>query len=568
MAAEIGHSAPGGIIYTYCAYNSRQFPMPAAAPPDMVSPAFNHLMAYGTMEGLTEEQLAEAVEIDPSQIKGLGPSLQSLLALLKARKDKILSTYETQIVLQRAERVFRDAAREARPGKRQQRRFLRAVRDEQIVDLERLWYSLDQHSVFARQLVGIMDHLGNKYQIEELISKYDFTGAREMSIEKALQIKEELEAIDRLIEQLQQAAKDAKVYLIDMEQLAHFVEQEQMEDLEHVRDQVAELLQQLAEQQGLKRDAQQYHLTPKAMKLFQDKLLDQIFSDLEAARTGRHDVAISGEGSVELQRTKPYEFGDSLANMDATGSMINSLVRHGPGLPVRMEPRDIEIHLTRNTPKCATVVCMDMSGSMRYDGQYINVKRMALALHGLIRTEYPGDFLDFVEIHTLPRRRHISVVPELLPKPVTIYDSLVRLKVDMSSDRITEFDIPPHFTNLQHGLALARRLLQVQDTPNRQIILITDGLPTAHFEENWLYLLYPPHPRTEHCTMREGILCREQGIVINVFLLSNWSQTREDIQFSYNLAERTSGRVFFAGGKDLDRFVVWDYLHQRRLIIA
>ena len=232
----------------------------------------------------------------------------------------------------------------------------------------------------------------------------------------------------------------------------------------------------------------------------------------------------------------------------------------------RLRPQDIEIHLTRNSPKCATVVCMDMSGSMRFGGQYVNVKRMALALHGLIRSEYPGDFVDFVEVCTLPRRRHISEVPELLPRPVTIFDPVVRLKADMSDERITEIAIHPHFTNIQHGLALARQILQVQDTPNRQIILITDGLPTAHFEDNWLYMLYPPDPRTERHTLREGLLCREQGVTINIFLLSNWAQSHEDVQFANRLAESTSGRVFFVGGKELDRYVVWDYLERRRFI--
>ena len=106
------------------------------------------------------------------------------------------------------------------------------------------------------------------------------------------------------------------------------------------------------------------------------------------------------------------------------------------------------------------------------------------------------------------------------------------------------------------------------DTPNRQIILITDGLPTAHFEEEMLYLLYPPDPRTEEATMREGMLCQREDIVINIFLIPSWSQSREDIQFAHRLAESTTGRVFFTAGRDLDRYVVWDYVSRRRDIIA
>lgn len=561
-------SRQGGIIHTYLGYDPQRYPMPAAQAPDLVSPAFEHLLAYGSLDELTDEQLAEAVEIDPSQIKGFGPSIQSLLAMLLERKRKILQTYETHAVHSLAERQFHESVLAARPPAQWAQIFERAIRQEQIADLERLWYRQDQRSEFARRLVVIQQHLGQKYEIEELAAKYAFTGKTPLSIEKALETKEELETIDRLIEQLKEAAKNAKVYLINMDDLARFADEQQMQELESLQRQVQQILEHLAMEQGLRREGGKYTLTPKAYNIFQTKLLERIFADLQAAKSGRHSVQIIGDGAVELPRTKPYEFGDSLANMDVPASLTNAMIRCGPGLPIRMKPADIEIHATRNNPKCATVVCMDMSGSMRWGGQYIHVKRMALALHGLIRSEYPGDFVDFVEIFTLPKRRHISEVPELLPKPVTAHHSIVRLKADMSDENITEFNIHPHFTNIQHGLALARRMLQVQDTPNRQIVLITDGMPTAHFEGKWLYMLYPPDRRTERFTLREGLLCREQGITINIFLLSAWSQTEEDVRFANRLAEQTQGRVFYVGGRDLDRFVVWDYLQRRRTILG
>jgi uncharacterized protein with von Willebrand factor type A (vWA) domain len=155
-----------------------------------------------------------------------------------------------------------------------------------------------------------------------------------------------------------------------------------------------------------------------------------------------------------------------------------------------------------------------------------------------------------------------------MPKPVTLYDPVVRKKVDMSNPKIGEFDIPPHFTNIQHGLHLARKFLSVQDTPNRQVMVITDGLPTAHFEGEWLFLLYPPDLRTENATLREAQLCAREGITINIFLLSTWSQTEEDVRFAYRVAESTRGRVFFTAGRELDRYVVWDYVARRKQIIG
>jgi uncharacterized protein with von Willebrand factor type A (vWA) domain len=193
---------------------------------------------------------------------------------------------------------------------------------------------------------------------------------------------------------------------------------------------------------------------------------------------------------------------------------------------------------------------------------------MALALDGLIRTEYPGDFLAFFEMFTVARRRPTAEVPGLMPKMVSIGSPVVRLKADLGDPKVSESALPQHFTNIQHALRLARQTLAVQDTPNRQVMLITDGLPTAHFEDSVLYMLYPPDPRTEAATMREARLCAREGITINIFLLPSWSQSEEDVQFAQRMAEATRGRVFFTGGRDLDRFVLWDYVRQRRKIIA
>ncbi len=559
----------GGVIHTYQKFDPKSFPSPTAPPPDMVSGAFEHMLAFGSLRHLTEEELANAVHIDPSQIQGLGPSLDMLMAMLLERKRKILETYESDTVQDEASRQFQDVARQARPPKKFARDYHHAVRYEQLRDLERLWYlNKDQRDAFARSLVQIMDALGDKYQVDELAAKYDFTGRTPMTIPEALAIKEELEHIDALLEQLQEASETAQIGIIDMEALAEYAEPGDMERLREMQQYIEDYVRELAERQGIEREGGHFHLTPKAYRLFQSRLLDEIFADLQAARSGRHQGPILGEGAIEMQQTKPYEFGDSITHMDIPGSMINAMVRDGSSLPVRMKPEDIEIHNTRNNPKCATAVLLDMSGSMRYDGQYVKTKRMGLALHGLIRTEYPGDFLQFVEIYTFAKLRHISEIPELMPKPVMMSDPIVRLKADMSSTDVSEFQIPPHFTNIQRGLQLARQVLSVQDTPNRQAILITDGLPTAHFEDKWLYLLYPPDPLTEEATMREAQLCAKAGITINIFLLPSWSQTSEDVQFANRLAEATKGRVFFTGGRDLDRFVVWDYIKRRRFIVG
>jgi uncharacterized protein with von Willebrand factor type A (vWA) domain len=560
----------GGVVHSYQKYDPARIPPPRPPESDLVSPLMEHLLEFGDTDELTEEQLANAIELDPAQIGRLGPSLDALRRKLEEARRKILERFETESVRKKARGAFRDAARRASPPSRHREGFERAVREEQLRRLERLWYAQeDDQSPFAAQLAGLIERLGDVYQVDELAAKWTFTGREKLTVEEALAVKERLEEIEALLRALEEARKNAQVFLIDMEALGRHVEEADLDDLRGLRREVQDLVEQMAARQGLEKTARGYGLTPAALRVFQGKLLERIFADLDPGRTGRHQGDIVGDGAVELVPTRPYEFGDSVAHMDIPGSLVNAMLRQaGGGGPLRLTSRDIEVHRTRNTPKCATSVVLDMSGSMRYGGLHVSVKKMALALQGIVQREFPGDFLQFIEMFSFAKPRPAGEIVKLMPKPVTIFDSVVRLRADMADPRITEADVPPHFTNIQHALQLSRQHLARQDTPNKQVILITDGLPTAHFEGSELYLLYPPHRRTEEATLREARACRREGIRVNVFLLAGWSQSREDIQFAYRLAEAAQGRVFFAAGRDLDRFVVWDYVARRRSIIG
>lgn len=568
---------PGGVIHTYQRYDPKSFPSPTSPPPDIASSAFEHMLEFGSLRDLTDEELANAVRIDPSQFPRLGPSLESLAAMLRERKRKILEAYEVDTVRDTAAKVFSQTARSIDPPKQFRDAFIKAVNEEQIHDLENLWYrQRNEQGEFSKSILRTISALTDKYQIDELSGNYDFTGRESLTIEEALAVKEELEQIDKLLEQLKQASETAQLGIIDMEQLSEFAQGDEMEDLNRLQQEIEEYIREAARNQGLEKSKEGFRLSPQAFRIFQRKLLSEIFSSLAAARSGRHTGSIVGEGAVELQRTKDYEFGDSIANVDVTQTVLNAVAQSArmdtPSASsltrLVFDASHLSVHLTKNNPKCATMVLMDMSGSMRHGGQYINCKRMALALDGLIRTEYPGDFLGFVEMATFGKRRQVADLPALMPKPVTIHQPVVRLRADMSNPELSELQVPQHFTNIQHALSLARLTLRTQDTPNRQVILITDGLPTAHFEGKDLFLLYPPDPRTEEATMREAMLCSQESITINIFLLPSWSQSSEDIAFAHRMAQATSGRVFFTGGKDLDRFVLWDYVNNRRAIIG
>ncbi|MEM9083859.1 MAG: hypothetical protein AAGB34_09710 [Planctomycetota bacterium] len=577
-------SGPGGVVHSYQGYDPKRFPSPSEpGGGGLANAAMEHMLRYGSTRRLTDEELANAIKLDPSQIAGLGPSLESMRALLEERRRKILATYDPKTAVREGEAAFAGRSSEIKPPKRFREDFDKAIRNEQLAELEHLWYRAEREDrEFSREVLGLMNALGQLYECEELSANWAFTGREPLTVEDAIDVKEELETIEKLLKQLEEAEKDANLAVIDLDELREFVGEADIDQLKAFGKRIEEMMRDQAEREGLERNADgSYGLTPKAYKVFQGQLLDEIFGALEAGRSGRHEGPVQGEGVVELPRTRGYEFGDSVSHLDVSQSVVNAAARLAgeegeKSGPLRMRPEDLDIHETRNTPKCATVVLMDMSGSMRQMGQYVDCKRMALGLDGLIRSEYPGDFLRFVEIYSLARVVPRAELSELLPKPVAMRDPVIRLRADLSDPDVSEEMLPPHFTNIQRGLQMARQLMAGQDTPNKQVFLITDGLPTAHLEagtgkdegKQFLYLLYPPDPLTERAKMREAMACNREGITINIFLMPSWNQSEDDIAFAQRLAEQTSGRVLFTGGSDLDRFVLWDYVSQRRRVIG
>ena len=564
----------GGIVHTYRGYDPVRFPPPSAPPGDGMAGLGDRMLASGSRRRFTPEELAEAIRIPPEAIGGLGPSIEALLAQLEARRRRLLEHWNPRPTLREADQQVDDRAGPVL-GNRSlpqdfRERLAREIAERQIHGLERLWYHLDRddpdQAAVRDRLPGIVQSIAELEAVQGLVDGWSFTGRAVPSIEQAIALREELEAIERLIEQLEEALRNARPAIVDLDELREFVDEPSLSEFEAIRERARELLEELAEQEGLVRDEEGWSLGPKAMRRYQSTLLASVFSSMQGGRHGRHDPVEQEDGAIELPSTRPWSFGDPASSLDLPASIVNAASRGGEELSIR--PEDLEVHRTRSTTKCSTVVILDMSGSMRWGGQYIAAKKMALALEALVRREYPGDRLHFIEMYSVARVVPRGEVADLLPKPVTIRDPVVRLRADMSDPDISESDLPPHFTNIQQALRLARRLLAAADTPNRQVMLMTDGLPTAHFEDEQLFLLYPPDPRTEAATMREaGLLAREGG-VMNVFLVPSWSQDEEDLRFGRRLAESTGGRVVFTAGDDLDRFVVWDYLDRRRRVIG
>ncbi len=297
--------AIGGIVHVYQKFNPSEFPSPTQEPPDLVSGAFEHALAYGKFRELSEEELARAVRIDPSQIAGLGPSIDMLRQMLEERKRKILETYTTEGLDKKAQQRYEKASKRANPPGRWKNEFHKAVQSKQIYLLEQLWYRTDRETPeFASAVLHTMEALGDLYGIDELLDKYTFAGRERVDIPEALELKKILEQIDELLKQLEEAAKTAQIGLIDMEALSEFIPEGNLNDLNELREQINNLVKEAAERQGLERDEQgHYQLTPKAYKAFQSRLLQRIFSHLQAGdRVAMKGASLAMEVSSCLPR--------------------------------------------------------------------------------------------------------------------------------------------------------------------------------------------------------------------------------------------------------------------------
>ena len=196
--------------------------------------AFDHLLHYGTRESLTEEQLANAIKLDPSQISGFGPSIDALIAMLEERKRAILETYEVNSALTEAGNVFTDAFADVHeqspPELQEQLEFL--ARMQSVPKLEELWYRVErQGGDMAGRIMRIIGSLTDRLQIEQLINRYTFTGRQSTTPEEALELKDELETIDRLLKELRRARETAQVGIIDMDALREFVDDADIQQL-------------------------------------------------------------------------------------------------------------------------------------------------------------------------------------------------------------------------------------------------------------------------------------------------------------------------------------------------
>lgn len=288
---------------------------------------------------------------------------------------------------------------------------------------------------------------------------------------------------------------------------------------------------------GLGNGQVKFEVTDKGLDFLGYKTLRDLLGSLGRASFGRHDTRDLATGIEASGSSKPYEFGDTL-NLDITATLSNAIGREGLGLPLKIEYSDLEVHQCEYQSSCATVVMLDCSHSMILYGEdrFTPAKKVAMALSQLIRTQYPGDSLSLVLFH----------------------DSAEELPIS----QLARVQVGPYYTNTREGLRMAQRILQRQRKDMKQIIMITDGKPSAlTLEDGRIYKnAFGLDPLVVSQTLDEVSRCKRSGIMINTFMLASDFGL---VQFVQKVTEMCRGKAYFTTPERLGEYVLMDYVARK-----
>ena len=372
--------------------------------------------------------------------------------------------------------------------------------------------------------------------MDALRRPYDFKGDENITMKEAMRVMEELQEMDQLERQLRRAKDPDDLDKIDPADVERLLGEDAARELQQLR----ELAKKLEEAGYLEQRGGKLQLTARAMRKIGDKALREVFAHLKRDRFGRHAVSRRGAGGDRTDDAKRYEFGDPFL-LDLRGTLMNAVERQGRGTPVRLSPDDFDVWRTELSTQAATVVLLDLSRSMLYNGCFLPAKKVALALHALIRGQFPRDSLYIVGFSLYAREFKPTELPELSPSETNIG------------------------TNMHAAMMLARTLLGRQKGGNKQVIMITDGEPTAHMEDGEAEFSYPPTRRTLQETLKEVQRCTREGITINTFMLERSAMLAAFVE---QMAKINHGRAFFATPERLGEYVLVDYVSNKRRVAS
>jgi len=360
------------------------------------------------------------------------------------------------------------------------------------------------------------------------------------------------QTLDDLKRALEQALLDGEMF---DEEMRDRLQQMQMDgDLEELIEKLIERLQQedyisidqphdpakqssIGGQVGDPQQQAKFEITDKSLDFLGFKALRDLLGSLGKSSFGRHDTRDMATGIEASGASKPYEFGDTL-NLDITATLSSAIQREGLGLPLNLEYRDLQVHQCEYQSSCATVLMLDCSHSMILYGEdrFTPAKKVAMALSQLIRTQYPGDSLSLVLFHDSAEEVPLS--------------QLARVKVG------------PYYTNTREGLRMAQRILQRQRKDMKQIVMITDGKPSAlTLEDGRIYKnAFGLDPLVVSQTLEEVSKCKRAGVLINTFMLASDYGL---VQFVQKVTQMCRGKAYFTTPYTLGQYLLMYYMSRK-----
>ena len=403
------------------------------------------------------------------------------------------------------------------PGQRDQ---LQALADQLLDDMDLRW-QLDRLGHNLRALAP-----GAGWE-----RSYSFEGQDPLGLAGGAEVLDRLGRLDDLENLLRSSAEPGALADVDVEQARQLLG----EDAARSLAELARLTKLLTEAGLVEHREGRLELTPRGLRRIGHNALSDLFARLRKDRLGHHHVEDSGVGPERAYDTKPYEFGDPF-NLSIERTVRNALTARGGGTPVVLSPEDFEVERSEALTRTSTVLMLDLSLSMPMRDNFLAAKKVAMALHALISTQYPRDFLDIVGFSKLAREMKPRDLPEVS----------------------WDFDFG---TNMQHGLALSRRLL-ARRGGTRQIVMVTDGEPTAHVRaDGEVFFHYPPVKETVRATLAEVARCTQDGIRINVFMLDATPYLKSFVE---KMTRLNRGRAFFTTPDTLGDYLLVDFIEQKR----
>jgi uncharacterized protein with von Willebrand factor type A (vWA) domain len=425
-----------------------------------------------------------------------------------------------------------DLLRQLATGMAAMRSLWQSMPGEMRDQLEQLLAGAFQDEGLQQAMSDLADTLGQLMPMDG--RQYGMTGDEPVSLVEALELMRQMDRLSDIEETLETARDPSDLTQIDAAEVERLAGRKARQTLEDIRKMVH-----LLEEAGLiRKDGPKYELTPRGIRKIGQRSLEEIFKTLKRDAFGGHRAKVRGRGGDPTDELKTYEFGDPFL-LDLPGTVRNAVMRAGSGTPVRLAAQDFDVHRTELVTQSATAILVDVSRSMLFRGCFLAAKKVTLALDSLIRSTFPKDDLHIIGFS--------SVALVLKPK-------------DLPGLSWNEYI---YGTNMQHAFETARGLLARSRGKNKQVILITDGEPTAHFEAGNPIprFSYPPTKRTFDETLREVVRCTREGITINTFMLARGHYL---LEFVDQMSKINHGRAFYVEPEKLGEYVLIDYVSNRR----